>query len=135
MRRPWLRDGGRRRLPASDDDFLLTAARPNLGWFADLAGSLRVHLEDVSDEYGILAVQGPRSRAALSSLMPEVSSLAFFEHAPAKLASAPVTVSRTGYTGDLGFEITVESEHALAVLDAVLEAGHRTTCDPSARRR
>ena len=86
-------------------------------------GSLRVHLEDVSDEYGILAVQGPRSRAALSSLMPEVSSLAFFEHAQAKLASGPVTVSRTGYTGDLGFEITVESDHALAALDAVLEVG------------
>jgi aminomethyltransferase len=111
----------------SENDFLLTAARPNLGWFADLAGSLRVKLEDVSDEYGILAVQGPRSRAALSSLAPEVASLAFFEHAQAKIgsgsASAPVTVSRTGYTGDLGFEITVEAEHALAVLDAVLEAG------------
>jgi aminomethyltransferase len=107
----------------SDNDFLLTAARPNLGWFADLAGSLRVHLEDVSDEYGILAVQGPRSRAALSSLMPEVPSLAFFDHAQAKIASAPVTVSRTGYTGDLGFEITVESQDALAVLDAVLEVG------------
>jgi aminomethyltransferase len=107
----------------SDDDFLLTAARPNLGWFADLARSMRVQLEDVSDEYGILAVQGPRSRAVLSSLMPEVASLAFFDHVQAKVASAPVTVSRTGYTGDLGFEITVESDHALDVLDAVLEAG------------
>ena len=107
----------------SESDFLLTAARPNLGWFTDLAGSLRVHLEDVSDEYGIVAVQGPRSRAALSSLMPEVRSLAFFDHTPAKLASAPVTVSRTGYTGDLGFEITVESDRALAVLDAVLAVG------------
>ena len=51
----------------SEDEFLLTAARPNLGWFADLAGSLRVELEDVSDEYGILAVQGPRSRATLEN--------------------------------------------------------------------
>src|SRR3954453_8069113 len=107
----------------SENDFLLTAARPNLGWFTDLAGSLRGQLEDVSDEYGIVAVQGPRSRAALSSLMPEVRSLAFFDHAQAKLASAPVTVSRTGYTGDLGFEITVGSDHALAALDAVLAAG------------
>ena len=107
----------------SDDDFLLTAARPNLGWFTDLGRSLRVQLEDVSDEYGILAVQGPRSRAVLSSLMPEVGPLAFFDHVQAKVASAPVTVSRTGYTGDLGFEITVESQHAVDVLDAVLEAG------------
>jgi aminomethyltransferase len=107
----------------SETEFLLTAARPNLGWFSDLAGSLRVQLEDVSDEYGILAVQGPRSRAVLASLMPEVRSLAFFEHAPAKLASSSVTVSRTGYTGDLGFEITVEADRAVDVLDAVLAAG------------
>lgn len=107
----------------SDNEFLLTAARPNLGWFTDLARSMRVQLEDVSDEYGILAVQGPRSRAVLAELLPEVRSLGFFDHAPAKLASAPVTVSRTGYTGDLGFEITVESDRALDVLDAVLAAG------------
>jgi len=107
----------------SATDFLFTAARPTLGWFADLAGRLRVSLEDVSDDYGMLAVQGPRSRAALSSLMPEADSLAYFDHAQAKVAGAPVTLSRTGYTGDLGFEITVESGHAVDVLDAVLEAG------------
>jgi aminomethyltransferase len=107
----------------SESDFLLTAARPALGWFADLAGRLRATLEDVSDDYGILAVQGPRSRTVLSRLMPETGSLASFEHAQAKVGSAPVTLSRTGYTGDLGFELTVESGAALEVLDAVLEAG------------
>ena len=50
----------------SETDFLLTAARPNLGWFSDLRGRLRVELEDVSENYGILAVQGPRSRAVLA---------------------------------------------------------------------
>jgi glycine cleavage system T protein (aminomethyltransferase) len=107
----------------AEDDFLLTSARPALGWFADLAGRLRVRVEDVSDDYGVLAVQGPRSRAALSALMPEAAQLAYFEHAQAKVASAPVTLSRTGYTGDLGFEVTVEADHALDVLDAVLDAG------------
>jgi aminomethyltransferase len=109
----------------SESDFLLTTARPNLGWFADHGRRLRVDIEDVSDDYGILAVQGPRSRAALASFAPEVESLPFFGHAQAKIASAPVTVSRTGYTGDLGFEITVEAEHAVDVLDAVLDAGSR----------
>src|SRR4051794_14920339 len=47
----------------SETDFLLTSARPNLSWFTDLAGRMRVELEDVSDDYGVLAVQGPRSRA------------------------------------------------------------------------
>ncbi len=107
----------------SETDFLLTAARPNLGWFSDLRGRLRVELEDVSEDYGILAVQGPRSRTVLSELMPEAASLPFFGLTDTKLGSAPVTLSRTGYTGDLGFEITVESEHALDVLDAILEAG------------
>jgi aminomethyltransferase len=107
----------------SANEFLLTAARPTLGWFADLARRQRVSIEDVSDDYGILAVQGPRSRTVLSTLAPEVDSLGYFDHAPAKIGSAPVTVSRTGYTGDLGFEVTVEAEHAVDVLDAVLEAG------------
>jgi aminomethyltransferase len=107
----------------SETDFLLTAARPTLGWFADLAGRLRVRLEDVSDDYGVLAVQGPRSRAVLSALTPEADSLAYFEHAQAKVASTPVMLSRTGYTGDLGFELTVESGRALDVLEAVLRAG------------
>ena len=107
----------------SETDFLLTAARPCLGWFSDLAGRLRVTLEDVSDDYGILAVQGPRSRAVLSALMPEADSLPYFGHAQARVASSPVTLSRTGYTGDLGFEVTVDAARAVDVLDAILEAG------------
>ncbi len=107
----------------SETDFLLTAARPNLGWFSDLRGRLRVDLEDVSENYGILAVQGPRSRTVLSTLAPEAESLPFFGLADTKLGSAPVTLSRTGYTGDLGFEVTVEADHAVDVLDAILDAG------------
>ncbi len=105
------------------NDFLLTAARPTLGWFSDLRGRLRVELEDVSDDYGILAVQGPRSRAVLSALLPEAESLPFFGLTDTKLGSAPVTLSRTGYTGDLGFEVTVQADHALQVLDSILDAG------------
>ncbi len=107
----------------SATDFLLTSARPALGWFADLGSRMQVALEDVSDDYGMLAVQGPRSRAVLAGLMPEAEKLAFFDHVPAKVAGAAVTLSRTGYTGDLGYEITVGSDDAVAVLDAVLEAG------------
>ena len=112
------------------DDFLLTAARPNLAWFESLAGRLRVHLEDVSDDYGILAVQGPRSRAVLSELVPEAAQLGYFEHVAAKIGSAAVTLSRTGYTGDLGYELTVEADQAVDVLDAVLEAGRPHSLRP-----
>ncbi len=107
----------------SETDVLLTSARPALGWFADLGRRMRVELEDVSDDFGMLAVQGPRSRTVLASLMPEAEKLGYFDHAPAKVAGAAVTLSRTGYTGDLGFELTVGSDEAVDVLDAVLEAG------------
>jgi aminomethyltransferase len=107
----------------TDSEFLLTCARPNLGYFGDLVGTLQVEIEDVSDAYGVLALQGPRSREILALLAPQAARLAFFSHRPAKIGSAPVTVSRTGYTGDLGFEIFVGADDALPVLDAVLAAG------------
>ncbi len=107
----------------SADELWLTVARPVLAHLDMLRGGLRVELEDVSDGYGILAVQGPRSRDTLAALAPEVRGLRPFEHAPAKVADAPVTLSRTGYTGDLGYEVTVPADAALDVLDAVLEAG------------
>lgn len=114
----------------SADEFLLTAGRPTLSWFEELGAGLRVELEDVTDAYAMLAVQGPRSRTVLAGLMPEAESLAYFDHAPAKVAGAAVTLSRTGYTGDLGFEITVPADDAVAVLDAVLEAGRDHSIRP-----
>jgi len=114
----------------SADEFLLTAARPTLSWFQELGSGLRVDLEDVTDGYGMLAVQGPRSRTVLSSLVPEAGSLAYFDHVPAKVGGAAVTLSRTGYTGDLGFELTVPADDAVAVLDAVLDAGRDHSIRP-----
>jgi len=114
----------------SADEFLLTAARPALSWFQELATGLRVELEDVTDGFGMLAVQGPRSRTVLASLMPEAESLAYFDHVPTKVGGAAVTLSRTGYTGDLGFELTVPADDAVAVLDAVLEAGRDHSIRP-----
>jgi glycine cleavage system T protein (aminomethyltransferase) len=107
----------------SDTEFFMTTARPNLGYFADLVGRLSVEIEEVSDDYGVLAVQGPRSREILATLTDDVSGLAFFDLCSTKISNAPVTVSRTGYTGDLGFEIFVGADDALPVLDAVIDAG------------
>ncbi len=107
----------------ADNDFLLTSAEPNLGYLSDLKGKLDVSIEDVTDAYGMLAVQGPRSREILAQLAPEVEKLGFFDLAEAKIGKAAVTVSRTGYTGDLGFEIRVARDDAIGVLDAVIEAG------------
>jgi aminomethyltransferase len=107
----------------SSTDFLLTAAEPNLGYFSDLIGRLQVTIEDVTDEFGMLAVQGPRSREILAKIAAGVDQLSYFEHTDTKIGNAPVTISRTGYTGDLGYEVRVARDDALSVLDAVIEAG------------
>jgi aminomethyltransferase len=107
----------------STSEYFMTTAGPNLGYLRDLVGRLEVDIEDVTDVYGVLAVQGPRSREILALLAPEVTGLPYFGLTQAKIGPTPVTISRTGYTGDLGFEIFVGADDAIAVLDAVLEAG------------
>jgi aminomethyltransferase len=110
----------------SSDHFVLTSAEPNLAYFEDLATGARVSVEDVSAQYGSVAVQGPRSRAILAAMAPEVGELRYFHHVPAKVGGAVVNVSRTGYTGDLGYEVMVEADDAAAVFDAIADvsAGH-----------
>ncbi len=110
-------------LRVAPDTYLLTSAEPNLAWFAGLAGGFAVDIDDVSDDYGILAVQGPRAREMIAAVAPEGAGLRYFGVAHAKAAAAPVIVSRTGYTGDLGYEIWVGRDDALAVFDALVEAG------------
>jgi glycine cleavage system T protein (aminomethyltransferase) len=105
------------------DEFWLASAEPNLAYFTAMAGGLRVEIEDVTDAFGILAVQGPASRPILAALVPEVAGLRFFDVTAAKVGDAPVVVSRTGYTGDLGFELWVEAGDALEVWDAIFAAG------------
>jgi aminomethyltransferase len=106
----------------SADEFLLSSAEPNMAYFQNLIGHDRVEISDVSAELATLAVQGPTSRAVLAQLDPRLADLAYFHHAPSKLGSSAVTVSRTGYTGDLGYEIWTQADDALDVFDAVIEA-------------
>jgi len=110
----------------ADDEFILTAAEPNLAYFRELAetarGAARVTIEEVSDEIAVLAVQGPRSRDLLAALDPAVAALPYFGLTAAVIAGRPVTISRTGYTGDLGFEVWIGAPDALAVWDAIAAA-------------
>jgi len=104
------------------DEFLLTAAEPNLAWFEELVGQLDVDIQEVSDRWAILAVQGPKSRDLLAALSPAVAKLPYFGLVATKIGKVPVQISRTGYTGDLGYEIWVSADDALAVWDAVWAA-------------
>ena len=113
-------------LRRAPDEFLLTAAEPNLAYFADLVGRDDVRIEEVSHDFGVLAVQGPRSRDLVAKLVPGAATIPYFGLATGAIAGAPVTVSRTGYSGDLGFEVWIESGDALKVWDTLWDsvAGH-----------
>jgi aminomethyltransferase len=109
------------------NDFMLTSAEPNLAYFAGLVGrGDDVVIGDESEEWAVLAIQGPRSRVVLAGLDKAVERLPYFGLAKAKIAGRKVTVSRTGFTGDLGYEVWVRAEDALLVWDAVWAAsrGH-----------
>jgi aminomethyltransferase len=108
------------------NEFLLTAAEPNLAYFADLIGRDRVTIEEVSHDYATLAIQGPRSRDLVARLVPGSATIPYFGLTNGKIGGSPVTVSRTGYSGDLGFEIWIETADALKVWDTVWDsvAGH-----------
>ncbi|HET9614275.1 MAG TPA: aminomethyltransferase family protein [Candidatus Limnocylindrales bacterium] len=104
------------------DEYLMTCAEPNLAYFESLAGRHRVAFEDVSEASAVLAVQGPKSREILSTLAPGLERLPYFGLCETRIAGTPLTISRTGYTGDLGYELWIPADRAVAVWDAVTEA-------------
>jgi aminomethyltransferase len=83
-----------------------------------------VEVEDVTEEVAALALQGPRSREVLEAAAGEsFADLRYFWRRPARIAGIPVDVSRTGYTGDLGYELWVEAGRAGELWDALTQAG------------
>ena len=101
--------------------FRMTSAEPNLRWLQNNADGLEAEITDVSDSIAALSLQGPAAGSILASM--GAPALKYFRIAPATLRGIAVTVSRTGYTGDLGYEIWAEAREALALWDAVMEAG------------
>jgi len=107
------------------DVYRWTAADPSLRWFTQNAMGLEVNIEDISETVAALAVQGPTSGRLLKSLAEDanIENLKYFRVTKATIAKVPVEISRTGYTGDLGYEVWVEADQALRVWDALVEAG------------
>lgn len=105
--------------------FRLTSAEPSLRWLSMNAVGLNVQIEDVSEKLGALALQGPKSRLILESITnPSITNLKYFRLMQTQIAGLPVTVSRTGYTGDLGYELWCEAKDAEALWDVLVKAGH-----------
>jgi aminomethyltransferase len=104
--------------------FRWTAAEPNLRWLRQQCAGLDVSIEDVSESVAALALQGPTSAALLRQIADtDIETLKYFRVTSGWIAGAPVEISRTGYTGDLGYEIWMSTEDALVVWDALVSAG------------
>jgi aminomethyltransferase len=106
-----------------DDVFRMTAADPTYRWLRQNARGLDVSIADVSDTTAALSLQGPTARIILEEATQSSLPIKFFRLTQAAIGGAPVTITRTGYTGDLGYEVWMDAERALGVWDAVMSAG------------
>ena len=101
-----------------------TAADPSLRWFRQNALGLDVEIDDVSNKVAALAVQGPTSGRLLKQAAgAEIGSLKYFRFTRGKIGGVEVDISRTGYTGDLGYEVWMAWGDAPKVWDALFEHG------------
>ena len=110
-----------------------TAADPSLRWFTQNAVGLEVQIEDISESVAALAVQGPTSGRLLKQLVEDadMGNLKYFRVTKGRINGVSVEVSRTGYTGDLGYEIWMESKDALKIWDALIERGRAFDIKPA----
>ena len=107
-----------------ENEYRWTAADPSLRWFQQNALGLDAQIEDISENLAALALQGPTSGKLLCAAADaNVAELKYFRVTHGKIAGVPVDISRTGYTGDLGYEIWVPWKDAVKVWDALMAKG------------
>jgi aminomethyltransferase len=115
-------DGTVQRL--SENKFRITSAEPNLEWIQSNAMGMDVIVKDDSFTTAALALQGPNSRSILNSVSSKtLDKLKFFWMMETTFGNIPVSISRTGYTGDLGYEIWMDPNDAIAVWDLLMDKG------------
>tara|TARA_B110000196_G_scaffold317257_1_gene330074 strand:- start:683 stop:1912 length:1230 start_codon:yes stop_codon:yes gene_type:complete len=115
-------DGTVQRL--SENKFRITSAEPNFEWIESNSTGMDVIIKDDSYSTAALALQGPNSRAILNTISSKsLDNLKFFWMMDTTFENIPVTISRTGYTGDLGYEIWMDPNDALSVWDLLIDKG------------
>jgi glycine cleavage system T protein (aminomethyltransferase) len=108
----------------AEDRFRWTAADPSLSWITRQSAGLTVGVEDISERTAALALQGPTSANVLrAAARADIDGLKYFRVTSGTIAGRSVEISRTGYTGDLGYEIWMHRADAGAVWDALVAAG------------
>ena len=108
----------------AEQTFRWTAADPSLRWLTQNAAGLDVVVDDISEETAALALQGPTSARLLRAVADaDLEGLKYFRVTSGSIAGVPVDISRTGFTGDLGYEIWMPAADAVRVWDALVEQG------------
>jgi aminomethyltransferase len=109
-----------------------TAADPSLRWLRQNAAGLRVDVDDISEQVAALALQGPTSARVLRAAADaNIDALRYFRVTSGHIGRVPVDISRTGYTGDLGYEIWMPAESALEVWDSLMREGRPHDIKPA----
>ncbi|MGB9233824.1 MAG: aminomethyltransferase family protein [Terriglobales bacterium] len=110
-----------------ENKYRWTAADPSLRWFRQSGVNMEVEIEDISEQTAALALQGPASAKLLKSVAEaDIPNLKYFRKTSGRIAGVPVDISRTGYTGDLGYEIWIplhDERNALRVWDELMDKG------------
>jgi len=116
----------------AENEYRWTAADPSLRWFRQNALGLDVQIEDISEKVAALALQGPTSGKLLHAVAEaNIAGLKYFRVAHGKIAGVPVDISRTGYTGDLGYEIWIPWKDAIKVFDELMSKGRAFDIHPA----
>ena len=107
------------------DKFMLTCGSPSLAWLKKASyGFEQLTIEDMSDNIAALSLQGPTSCAVLKAMgLDGIDTLKPFQIGHFPFADAELMVSRTGFTGDLGYELWIQPALALQLWDALYDAG------------
>jgi aminomethyltransferase len=112
-----------------DEHFMIVTSsgprKKSWRWIANHAVGTSTYVTDVSGSIALLSVQGPRSRDLLSvaSEGADVEGLRYFRFSSGRVGETDVTISRSGYTGELGYELYVPAEEAVAVWEHLLRSG------------
>src|SRR2546421_2341119 len=116
-----------------ENTYRWTAADPSLRWFTQNAIGLDVEIEDISEAVAALALQGPTSGQLIKTVVDDadIENLKYFRATKATIAGVAIEISRTGYTGDLGYEIWVEADKALRIWDVLIDRGRPFDIKPA----
>jgi aminomethyltransferase len=115
-----------------ENKYRWTAADPSLRWFRQNGLNMDVQIEDISEQTAALALQGPASAKLLKTVAEaDIATLKYFRMTSGKIGGVPVDISRTGYTGDLGYEIWMPWDQAVKVWDALMDDGKQFDIHPA----